>query len=149
MEKSLSEAKLKRGREANLARLQQILSIAPDGKPAEKSPPADPARAFAEKATAILGHSLVHCQEAMLPGETTPVLLTVLRDPSRAAAVSALFHDTDWRGNPPKLQVIDEATWTAIQQLAASGLLTLNTRATRHLTGDTPPPTKPALIIKA
>jgi CubicO group peptidase (beta-lactamase class C family) len=44
----------------------------------------------------------------------------------------------------PKLQVIDESTWAAIQQLAATGLLTLNTRATRHLTGDAPP-SKPAL----
>jgi len=38
------------------------------------------------------------------------------------------------------------ATWSAIQQLADSGLLTLNTRATRHLAGDPPPePAKPAL----
>jgi len=142
---SLANAKLKRGREANLARLKQMLSITDEGKPAPKAPPADPALAFAEKATATLGHALLHCQEAMLPGEATPVLLTVLRDPTRAAAVSALFHDTDWRGNPPKLQVLDESTWNAIQQLAASGLITLNTRATRPLTGDAPAPTKPAL----
>ena len=144
-EKSLSEAKLKRGREANLARLQQILSIAPEGKPAEKSPPADPALAFAERISNSLGNQLIHCQEAILPGDAAPVLLTVLRDPTRAAAVSALFHETDWRGSIPKLQVIDEATWNAIQQLAATGLITFNTRATRHLTGVTPPPSKPAL----
>jgi len=144
-EKSLSEAKLKRGRDANIARLQQILSIAPEGQPAPKSPPADPSLHFAERTKEALGANLVHCQEAILPGDTTPVLLTVLRDPTRAAAVSSLFHETDWRGNPPKLQVIDESTWHAIQQLAATGLLTLNTRATRHLTGDAPPPSKPAL----
>ncbi|MEO5915104.1 MAG: DEAD/DEAH box helicase [Luteolibacter sp.] len=143
-EKSLSEAKLKRGRDANIARLQQILSIAPHGKPVEKSPPADPSLAFAEKAAATLGPALLHCQEAILPGDATPVLLTVLRDPTRAAAVSALFHETDWRGNVPKLQVLDEATWSAIQQLAASGLITLNTRATRPLTGDAPA-AKPSL----
>ena len=143
-EKSLSEAKLKRGRDANIARLQQILSIVPEGKPIEKSPPADPSLAFAGKAAASLGPALLHCQEAILPGDATPVLLTVLRDPTRAAAVSALFHETDWRGNPPNLQLIDESTWSAIQALAASGLLTFNTRATRHLTGDAPQP-KPAL----
>lgn len=144
-EKSLSEARLKRGRDANLARLQQILSIAPDGKPIEKSPPEDPALAFAGKVTTSLGRALLHCQEAMVPGQDSPVLLTVLRDPSRAAAVSALFHETDWRGNPPKLKILDEATWDAIQQLAAAGLITFNTRATRPLTGDVTPPQKPTL----
>ncbi len=138
-EKSLSEAKLKRGREANIARLQQILSIAPEGQPAPKSPPADPALAFSQRATEILGNALVHCQEAMLPGHAAPVLLTVLRDPTRAAAISALFHQTDWRGSPPQLQVLDESTWAALQQLAATGLITFNTRATRHLTGNAPP----------
>jgi len=142
-EKSLSEAKLKRGREANLARLQQILSITADGKPTPKSPPADPALAFVGRASETLGNALLHCQEAMIPGENQPVLLTVLRDPSRSAAISSLFHETDWHGNPPKLQVLDESTWHAIQQLAATGLLTLNTRATRHLTGEAPQ--KPAL----
>jgi ERCC4-related helicase len=144
-EKSLSEAKLKRGREANLARLQQILSITPDGKPAPKAPLADPSLAFAERAAASLGRALLHCQEAILPGQNTPVLLTVLRDPSRAAAISALFHETDWRGSPPNLHVLDESTWSAIQHLAATGLITLNTRATRPLTADAPPPQQPAL----
>lgn len=138
-EKSLSEAKLKRGREANLARLQQILSIVPDGKVAPKAPPSDPSLAFAERTAHVLGQSLLHCQEATLPGQTTPVILTVLRDSTRAAAVSALFHETDWRGNPPKLQIIDESTWSAIQQLATSGLITFNTRATRSLTDNAPP----------
>ena len=142
-EKSLSEAKLKRGREANIARLQQILSITPDGKTTPPAPPADPALAFAERATAALGHALLHCQEAILPGQNSPVLLTVLRDSTRAAAVSALFHETDWRGNPPQLHLLDESTWSALQHLAASGLITFNTRATRPLTGEVPTP--PAL----
>ncbi|MEI6175476.1 MAG: DEAD/DEAH box helicase [Verrucomicrobiota bacterium] len=144
-EKSLSEAKLKRGREANIARLQQILSIVPEGKATPKAPPADPSLAFAERASEALGQSLLHCQEVILPGQTTPVILTVLRDPTRAAAVSALFYQTDWRGNPPNLHILDESTWSAIQHLATLGLVTLNTRATRALTGDAPPPPKPAL----
>jgi hypothetical protein len=44
-------------------------------------------------------NALLHCQKAMLPGQAEPVILTVLRDPARAAAVSALFHETDWQGN--------------------------------------------------
>jgi hypothetical protein len=142
---SLANAKLKRGKEANLARLKQMLSITEEGKPAPNAPPSDPALAFAQRAATTLGQALLHCQEAILPGDSTPVLLTVLRDLSRVAAVSALFQETDWRGDPPKLQILDESTWNAIQQLAASGLLTLNTRATRPLTGDAPPPQKPAL----
>ncbi len=144
-EESLANAKLKRGRDANLARLQQFLNIAPTNKlPETKPQPSDPSLRFSQRAQQTLGSSLIHCQEAILPGDATPVLLTVLRDPTRAAAISALFHETDWRGNMPKLQVIDESTWAAIQQLAATGLLTLNTRATRHLTGEAPP-AKPAL----
>jgi ERCC4-related helicase len=142
-EKSLSEAKLKRGREANIARLQQILSIVPEDQATHKYPPADPALAFSQRATEILGNALVHCQEAMLPGQASPVLLTVLRDPTRAAAVSSLFHETDWRGDAPNLHILDEPTWAALQQLAATGLITFNTRATRHFTGEAPP--KPIL----
>jgi hypothetical protein len=143
---SLASAKLKRGADANLARLRQFLNPAPSGKEAgPPSPPADPVLHFAERTAGVLGQALVHCQEAILPGDATPVLLTVLRDPSRAAGISRLFHETDWRGNTPKLQVLDESTWAALQQLAASGLITFNTRATRHLAGDSPPPPKPAL----
>jgi hypothetical protein len=145
-DESLARTKLKRGADANLARLQQFLNPTPSNKETASHPPTDPARHFATRTQESLGANLVHCQEATLPGDTTPVLLTVLRDPTRAAAVSALFHETDWRGNAPKLQVIDESTWSAIQALAATGLLTLNTRATRHLAGDGPTePRKPAL----
>lgn len=142
-EKSLSEAKLKRGRDANIARLQQILSIAPEGQPAPEALPTDPALAFSQRANEILGNALIHCQEAMLPGQETPVLITVLRDPTRAAAVTALFQETNWRGSAPILQVLDASTWATLQQLAATGLITFNTHATRHLTGEAPP--KPTL----
>jgi len=145
---SLSKAKLKRGNDANLARLKQFLTEAsvPSTPPTPKPPPSDPALVFADRTACVLGQSLIHCQEAMLPGESSPVLLTVVRDVSRAAAVSALFHQTDWRGNAPKLQVLDEATWQSLQRLTEIGLITFNTRATRHLSGDQPPPPpKPAL----
>ena len=111
-DESLAQAKLKRGARRQPRRLQQFLGIAAVRQaPEAKAPPADPALHFAERAQRTLGSTLIHCQEAILPGDATPVLLTVLRDPSRAAAVSALFHETDWRGTRPKLQVIDEATW--------------------------------------
>src|SRR5690606_20836316 len=90
-DESLSQTKLKRGADANLARLKQFLSIAPTGKPAETKPkPADPTFHFAERTAEVLGNQLLHCQEAILPGDATPVLLAVLRDPTRAAAVESL-----------------------------------------------------------
>ena len=138
-EKSLREAKLKRGADANLARLKQILAIVPEGKPAPAPPPADPTLAFAQRAAAALGNQLLHCQEAILPGQSSPVVLAVLRSTDRQPALESLHRETDWRGNTPALHVIDQATWSAIQQLVATGLLTLNTRATRPLTGDAPP----------
>ena len=145
-DESLSQTRLKRGADANLARLQQFLSIAPAGKNGEtQTKPADPVLHFAGRAAEALGNQLLHCQEAILPGDATPVLLAVLRDPARAAAVESLHRDTDWHGSAPKLQVLDESTWSALQQLAATGLITFNTRATRHLTGEAPPPQKPAL----
>ncbi|WP_353565453.1 DEAD/DEAH box helicase [Haloferula sargassicola] len=146
-DESLSRTKLKRGRNANLARLRQFLGTPPSGKPgARKSPPADPALHFAERAQDALGDALIHCQEAMLPGDAEPVLLTVLRDPARSAAVEELHRETEWRGGVPRLHILDRATWSALQQLADSGLITFNTRATRHLTGDAPPePKRPVL----
>lgn len=147
-EEALSKAKLKRGSDANLARLKQFISEAPapSATPSPKPPPSDPALAFATRAASVLGQSLIHCQEAMLPGESSPVVLTVIRDASRSAAVSALFHETEWRGSTPKLHILDETTWQSLQQLAGIGLIAFNTRATRHLSGEQPqPPLKPAL----
>ncbi|MBP7951437.1 MAG: DEAD/DEAH box helicase [Verrucomicrobiales bacterium] len=143
---SLASARLKRGADAHLARLRQFLNPAPaDPTAARQMPPADPCLHFAARANEALGSTLLHCQEATLPGEAAPVVLAVLRDPARAAAVSSLFHETDWRGSPPTLRILNETTWAAIQQLAECGLLTFNTRATRHLTGESPPPPKPTL----
>ena len=94
---------------------------------------------FAQRAAESLGTHLFHCQEALLPGQETPVVLAVLavlRSRERQSALEALHRETDWRGNVPALHVIDQSTWDAIQQLVATGLLTLNTRATRPLTGE-------------
>jgi ERCC4-related helicase len=149
-DESLASTKLKRGADANIARLKQFLTIAPEGKAAAiRTAPTDPSAQFAERTAEALGPSLLHCEEALLPGQTTPVILTVLRDPARAAAVSALFHETQWGDAAPKLYVLDQSTWSSLQQLIEAGLITLNTRATRHLSGEillqAPEPQKPTL----
>ncbi|MEQ1749733.1 MAG: hypothetical protein ABL974_09950 [Prosthecobacter sp.] len=71
------KAKLKLGNDANLARLKQFISEAtpPSTTPTVKPPPSDPALAFADRAASVLGQSLIHCQEAILPGESSPVVL--------------------------------------------------------------------------
>lgn len=76
----------------------------------------------------------------MLPGESTPVLLTLLRDASRTPAVSTLIHETQWRGDTPRLHVLDQSTWQSLQRLSEIGLISFNTRATRHLSGEQPAP---------
>ncbi len=150
-EKALSAARLKRGREAMMQRLHQILTDQPAATPPPPAPPSDPPLAFARRAAAALAGALVHCQEAHLAGHDTSVLLAVLRHPDRRPALEALHRQTDWRDNPPALHVVDEATWAALQQLAASGLVTFNTRATRTLDGSTPPlppPLTPAELAR-
>ena len=84
-DESLKSAKLKSGTEATLARLNQMLGTVSSGKPAPKTPPTDPTLAFAERAATTLGDAFVHCQEALLPGHATPVILTVVRNDDRAA----------------------------------------------------------------
>jgi hypothetical protein len=154
-DESLASTKLRRGADANLARLKQFLSIAPADKALASANPADPAAHFASRAVEALGESLMHCQEALLPGGAKPVILAVLRDPSRSAAVTALFDETPWGGASPKLHVLDQTTWTQLQSLMESGLITLNTRATRHLSGEqirefgqATEPEKPALTAE-
>ena len=72
-------------------------------------------------------------------------MLTVLRDASRARAAEELFRSIEWQGDAPKLHVLDEATWHSLQKLTEAGLITFNTRATRHLGGDAPAPVAPQL----
>jgi hypothetical protein len=144
---ALAKTRLKGGREAQLARLKQMLNLGATGKPADAQPrPADPVLDFAERVAGTLGDALAHCQEAMLPGQAHPVILAIVRDSARASSVSAIFHAIDWKGRQPELRVLDQSTWDALQALAATGLVTFNARAARPLVGDAlPPPPRPAL----
>ena len=138
-EEGLSKAKLKRGRDATMARLQQMLVNVPAAAKPVPAVPSNPADAFAARAAELLGTGLQSCQETYLPGQGSPVLLVVLADHARerAQALHALHHETKWRGDTPALHVLDASTWQAIQTLAASGMVTMNIRATRPLGGVT------------
>lgn len=143
---NLSAIKLKGGRQTLLKRLEQILASVPAGaQSAAPAPPGDPAAAFAARAHERLGGHLAHCDETWLPGSDSPVLLAVLRGPvdGDRPLIEEIFRETPWRGDPPTLQILDTTAWDALQQLAAAGMITIHTRATRPLLpadGHAPPP---------
>jgi len=145
----LGAIKLKRGREAMLARLEQALAMGVDGSPthvAAPPPPADPSAAFAARARQRLDGRMIACDETWLPGSDTPVLLAVVRGPAEEhrAGLEEIFQEIPWTGGRPTLQVLDTGAWDALQELSAAGLITLNVRATRPLLpADGQPPPAP------
>ena len=150
----LANIKLKSGGQAFLKRLAQVMSAVPADGTAVKPPPSDPAAHFAARAKAALGNRLAHCEETWVPGSQTPVLMTVLQDSAAAdrPRIDELFSETPWRGDKPTLQVLDAATWQALENLAAAGMITIHTRATRPLLPDNgrplPPPLTPEQLAR-
>jgi hypothetical protein len=129
----LTTIKLRSGRQAFLTRLAQVMSSVPtEGAPA-KAPPADPAAHFAARAKVVLGNRLAQCDETWVPGSPTPVLIVVLPDRTDHPRVEALFDETEWHGDKPTLQILDASTWQALENLAAAGMISIHTRATRPL----------------
>ena len=144
---NLSKVKLKRGRDATLARLQQMLLDVPEVKHGAKPAPSNPAEAFAIRATESLGSALIHCHETFLPGSGSPILLAVIADTARdrRPALETLHREIDWKGDTRPLHILDASTWEAVQALAAAGVITVNTRASRSLT----PASQPAPLTEA
>jgi len=131
----LTKIKLKGGGQAFLKRLEQIMADVPTDGPQPPTRPADPATAFASLLKERLGGRLAHCDETWLPGSDQPVLLTVLSESAipHRAAIEETFRSIPWTGTPPTLQILDTVAWEALQQLAAAGLITIHSRATRPL----------------
>jgi hypothetical protein len=150
----LANIKLKSGGQAFLKRLAQVMSAVPADGTSVKPPPSDPAAHFASLAKAALGNRLAHCEETWVPGSQTPVLMTVLQDSAAAdrPRIDELFSETPWRGDKPTLQVLDAATWQALENLAAAGMITIHTRATRPLLPtdgqQLPPPLTPEQLAR-
>jgi hypothetical protein len=126
----------------------------PGKQPSKPAPPSDPAAYFATQAKQALGSRLSECKEAYIPNSETPVLMAVLQNPSGAEKprLEQLFEATDWRGDPPVLQVLDAATWNAMQALAATGMISIHTRSVRPLLSEDgaplPPPLSPEQLAK-
>ncbi|MEI6278491.1 MAG: DEAD/DEAH box helicase [Verrucomicrobiae bacterium] len=150
----LTKIKLKSGGQAFLKRLEQVMAAVPVEGATAKPPPSDPAAHFASRAKAALGNRLAHCEETWVPGSPTPVLMTVLQDSAAAdrPRIDELFCETEWRGDKPTLQVLDAATWQSLQNLAAAGMITIHTRATRPLLPadgqHLPPPLTPEQLAR-
>lgn len=144
----LTAIKLKGGRQALLKRLDQVLASVPTELAAVKMPPSDPAAHFAARAKSVLGGRLAQCDETWVPGSSTPVIMVVLQESSERPRVEALFAETEWRGDKPALQVLDAATWQALENLAAVGMISIHTRATRPLLAEPGQPTPPPLTAE-
>ena len=129
----LADIKLRSGRQALLKRLAQVMSSVPAAGTSVKTPPADPAAHFASRAKAALGNRLTRCDETWVPGSPTPILMVVLQDRADHPRVDELFGETEWRGDKPTLQLLEASTWQALENLAAAGMISIHTRATRPL----------------
>jgi hypothetical protein len=141
--------KFRSGAQAFLKRLAQVMLPVPTAETSVKVPPADPAAHFASRAKAVLGSRLARCDETWVPGSPTPILMVVLQDTAERSLVEELFGETEWRGDRPTLQVLDASTWQALENLAAAGMISIHTRATRPLLPvegqPAPPPLTPEL----
>jgi hypothetical protein len=144
----LADIKLRSGRQALLKRLEQVMSAVPAAGPVASTPSADPAAHFAARAKAMLGDRIAHCDETWVPGSPTPVLMVVLQDIAERPRIEALFGETEWRGERPTLQVLDATTWQALATLAAAGMISIHTRATRPLLPAPGQPAAPPLTPK-
>jgi superfamily II DNA or RNA helicase len=148
----LANITLRSGRQAFLKRLDQVMSSVPAEGSSVKTPPADPAAHFASRAKAALGNRLAHCDETWVPGSPTPILMVVLQDSADHPRVEGLFGETEWRGDKPTLQVLDASTWQALENLAAAGVISIHTRATRPLLPvegqPSPPPLTPEELAR-
>ncbi len=146
----LKEIQFKGGRQALLARLEQVLGSAlspPDqGAQKAKSLPADRALAFTSLAAEKLGASLLRCEERY-PIEGPHLVLLAVVDADAALwreKLIALHKDVFANGQPDplsRIEVIDRATDEALKRMMEAGLIASATRAVRSLysrNGDTP-----------
>lgn len=132
---------LRSGRQAFLARLNQLVSTPPAAHPPPAAAPqlsSDRPRAFAEQAARQLGGALVHCEERFPRTGAHSVLYVVvegqaaLHRPRLEALHTQLCGDLAAVA-PVQLEVLDRATHEALERLIAAGLIAPINRAARPL----------------
>jgi hypothetical protein len=152
---NLTEIKLRTGRQAFLARLEQLVVVRPatptPNVDLKSSLPADRSLSFALKARERINGALFRCEERY-PGTGAHSVLYVVveRDAAQWRERLAELHGELFGPNksdplaPIQLEVVDRATHEALERLAASGLISITTRASRVLfpeaLDDSPPP---------
>jgi hypothetical protein len=154
---NLQEIKLRSGRQAFLAKLEQLVplqSLAPSpvGQPAL---PADRRLGFAEAAHRLINGALFRCEERYPnEGPHSVLFVVVERDaPQWRDKLSSLHQeyfpiDQSDPLAPVRLEVIDRATEEALNRLADLGLVSRTTRANRALfQADTLAPQPPPLSM--
>ncbi len=140
----LREIPLKRGAQAFMERLEQVVRVpTPEQRkdePRVEKLPVDRSAGFAARASELLGRRLVACEERYPEHGAHSVLLVVVDRDAAAwkeqlgAAHGELFgKDGGDPLSPVQLQVIDRATFDALQHLSEAGLVESTIRATRHL----------------
>jgi superfamily II DNA or RNA helicase len=137
----VKEVRFKGGRQALLARLEQVLGPA-DLAAGQKAPgtsraPADRALAFSSLAAEKLGAALVHCEERYPLEGSHSVLVAVV------GADALLWRDklislhkdifVDQAEPLSRVEVIDRATDEALKRMIEAGLIASTTRAIRPL----------------
>lgn len=141
-EGDLKEMKLRGGRQAMLARLEQILSTskpvtAPEAA-AQRALPVDRSRGFTDEAARLIGSIFVTCEERYpTEGSHTVLVLVVERDAAlwreRLAPLASEYFGNGDPLAPVQLEVLDRATHETIERLTAAGLLAPTTRAIRPI----------------
>jgi hypothetical protein len=142
---NLKEIKLQTGRQAFLAKLEQLVTAPGEGpkpEPREIKPPlpADRPRGFAAAARQRINGALLRCEERY-PNEAPHSVLYVVVERDAAQyreQLSSLHQEYFGPGQwdplaPVRLEVIDRATDEALQRLIDAGLLARTTRASRPL----------------
>jgi hypothetical protein len=140
---NLSTIKLRSGRQAFLAKLEQLALADPD---AAKSPPlnaplpADRAFGFSREAHQLINGALARCEERYpQQGEHSVLYVVVDRDAAQWRERLSSLHEKYFGPAvsdplaPVRLEVIDRATDEALQRLIDAGLVARTTRASRSL----------------
>jgi hypothetical protein len=158
---NLTEIKLQTGRQAFLAKLQQLVTVPAQGPKPEardiKPPlPADRPQGFAAAVRQRINGALLRCEERYPNDAPHSVLYVVVeRDAAQYREQLGSLH-TEYFGpgqwdplSPVRLEVIDRATDEALQRLIDAGLLSRTTRATRPLWPAEPAETAPPPLSAA
>ena len=166
---NLHEIKLRTGRQAFLAKLEQLV-VAKPAATANTQPstlhsqptlPADRPLGFAHKARERINGALLHCEERYPSSGAHSVLYVVVdRDAAQwQPRLAELHQDLFGPGKsdplaPVQLEVVDRATHEALERLAAAGLISVTARANRPLfpevdAASAPPPLSPEERAKA